>query len=52
VNKNALSERDICTKFITSAMAKGGRDVLVQVRENVALAKGRVIVLGSQFAEH
>jgi type I site-specific restriction endonuclease len=46
VDKKALSERDICTKFITPAIAKGGWDVQVQVRENVHLTKGRVIVRG------
>jgi len=46
VDKKALSERDICTKYITPAIAKGGWDVQVQVRENVHLTKGRVIVRG------
>ena len=46
VDKKALSERDICTKFITPAIAKAGWDVQAQVRENVALTKGRVIVRG------
>ncbi|MDB4991155.1 MAG: restriction endonuclease, partial [Myxococcaceae bacterium] len=46
VDKKALSERDICTKFITPALAKAGWDVHVQVRENVHLTKGRVIVRG------
>lgn len=46
MDKKALSERDICTKFITPAITKGGWDVQVQVRENVHLTKGRVIVRG------
>jgi len=46
VDKKALSERDICTKYITPAIAKGGWDVQLQVRENVHLTKGRVIVRG------
>jgi type I restriction enzyme, R subunit len=46
VDKKALSERDICTKYITPAIAKGGWDAQVQVRENVHLTKGRVIVRG------
>ena len=46
MDKKALSERDICTKFITPAIVKGGWDVQVQVRENVHLTKGRVIVRG------
>jgi hypothetical protein len=32
VDKKALSERDICTKFITPAIVKGGWDLQVQVR--------------------
>ena len=46
VDKKALSERDICTKFITPALAKAGWDVQSQIRENVHLTAGRVIVRG------
>jgi type I restriction enzyme R subunit len=46
MDKRALSERDICTKFITPAIVARGWDVQVQVRENVHLTKGRVIVRG------
>jgi type I restriction enzyme R subunit len=46
VNKGKLSERDICTKFITPAIEKAGWDVQVQVREEVSLTNGRVIVRG------
>jgi type I restriction enzyme R subunit len=46
MDKRALSERDICTKFITPAVVAGGWDVQVQIRENVALTNGRVIVRG------
>ncbi len=45
-DKKSLSERDICTKYITPAIVAGGWDVQVQVRENVYLTKGRVIVRG------
>ena len=45
-DKKSLSERDICTKYITPAIVRGGWDVQVQVRENVHLTKGRVIVRG------
>lgn len=44
MNKQALSERDICTKFITPALEKSGWDVLTQVREEFLLTKGRIIV--------
>ena len=46
MNKQTLSERDICTKFITPALEKAGWDVLTQVREEVVLTKGRIIVRG------
>lgn len=45
-DKKALSERDICTKYITPAIARAGWDVQVQVREEVHLTQGRVIVRG------
>lgn len=46
MDKRGLSERDICTKYITPAIVKGGWDVQAQIRENVYLTKGRVIVRG------
>src|ERR1039457_7190305 len=46
LNKRSLGERDICTKFITPAIAKSGWDLQVQVREEVSFTKGRVIVRG------
>jgi len=33
MNKKTLSERDICTKFITPALVKAGWDVETQIRE-------------------
>lgn len=44
--KKALSERDICTKFITPALVHAGWDVQTQIREEVHLTKGRVMVSG------
>lgn len=45
--KKALSERDICTKFITPALTVGNKwDVMGQIREEVYFTKGRVIVRG------
>src|SRR5512140_941855 len=41
-----MSERDICTKFITPAIKKAGWDELTQVREEVSFTKGRIIVRG------
>ena len=44
--KADLSERDICTKFITPALVAAGWDVYLQVREEVSFTNGRVIVRG------
>lgn len=46
MNKKALSERDICTKFISPAIEKAGWDKMSQIREEVSFTKGRVIVRG------
>jgi type I restriction enzyme R subunit len=46
VNKKNLSERDICTEFVKPALVKPGWDLQTQIREEVNLAKGRVIVSG------
>ena len=35
MNKIDLSERDICTKFITPAIQQAGWDIVAQVREEV-----------------
>ncbi|MCW5602638.1 MAG: DEAD/DEAH box helicase family protein [Nitrosomonas sp.] len=46
MNKKQLSERDICTKYITPALEKAGWDVTTQVREEFSLTNGRIIVRG------
>lgn len=46
VDKKSLSERDICTKFITPAVKKAGWDEIAQIREEVSFTKGRIIVRG------
>ncbi len=46
MNKKDLSERDICTKFITPAVEKAGWDVHTQIREECYFTKGRIIVRG------
>jgi type I restriction enzyme, R subunit len=46
VDKKSLSERDICTKFITPAVQKAGWELLSQIREQVYFTKGRIIVRG------
>jgi len=45
-NKKNLSERDICSKFITPALTAAGWDLLSQIREEVGFTKGRIIVRG------
>ena len=46
MDKKSLSERDVCTKFITPALVKAGWDKMLQVREEVSFTKGRIIVRG------
>jgi len=46
MNKENLSERDICTKFITPAVKQAGWDEMSQIREEVSFTKGRIIVRG------
>ncbi|WP_067625558.1 EcoAI/FtnUII family type I restriction enzme subunit R [Alicyclobacillus acidiphilus] len=50
MNKKDLSERDICTKFITPAIEHGGWDIKHQVREEYVFTDGRVIVRGNMTA--
>ena len=59
VNKKALTERDICTKYVTPALTQSGWDVISQVREQVHFTRGRIIVRGklvtrgkAQFADY
>jgi len=46
LDKRLLSERDICTKYVTPSMETAGWDIQTQVREEVYFTKGRVIVRG------
>jgi len=46
MSKKQLSERDICTKFITPALEKVGWNIATQVREEFPITNGRVIVRG------
>jgi type I restriction enzyme R subunit len=46
MDKKQLSERDICSKFITPAITGAGWDALLQIREEVGFTKGRIIVRG------
>jgi type I restriction enzyme R subunit len=50
MDKKSLSERDICTKFITPAVKKAGWDEMTQIREEVSFTKGRIIVRGKMVS--
>ncbi|MGO1304037.1 MAG: EcoAI/FtnUII family type I restriction enzme subunit R [Sphingomonas parapaucimobilis] len=49
-NKRSLSERDICTKFITPAVKDAGWNEMTQIREEVSFTKGRIIVRGKMVS--
>jgi type I restriction enzyme, R subunit len=46
MNKKELSERDICTKFITPSIVAAGWCVDTQIREEVGFTDGRIYVRG------
>jgi type I restriction enzyme R subunit len=46
MNKKDLSERDICSKYITPAIHQAKWDLQLQIREEVSFTKGRIIVRG------
>src|SRR5690606_24757457 len=46
MDKKQLSERDICSKFITPALTQAGWDIQTQVLEEFPFTDGRVIVRG------
>lgn len=46
MDKRSLSERDICTKFITPALRNAGWDEMLQIREDFTLPRGRINVRG------
>ncbi|MEJ5993387.1 DEAD/DEAH box helicase family protein [Pedobacter sp. Du54] len=46
MNKKTLSERDICTKFITPALENAGWDKQLQVLEEVSFTDGKIYVRG------
>ncbi|MDA8686127.1 DEAD/DEAH box helicase family protein [Robiginitalea sp.] len=46
MNKKTLSERDICTKFITPAIEKAGWDKNTQLLEEVSFTDGKIYVRG------
>ncbi|MEZ4955483.1 MAG: hypothetical protein R2825_18115, partial [Saprospiraceae bacterium] len=50
LNKKLLSERDICTKFITPAIEKAGWDMHTQFLEEVSFTAGKIYVRGKLAA--
>jgi type I restriction enzyme R subunit len=46
MNKKALSERDICSKFINPSLIAAGWNFDTQVREEVGFTDGRIYVRG------
>lgn len=50
MNKKELTERDICTKFITPHIVAAGWDLHGQIREEVAFTDGRIYVRGKIHA--
>jgi type I restriction enzyme R subunit len=48
--KKSLSERDICTKFITPAIEKAGWDTRTQILEEVSFTDGKIYVRGKLTA--
>ena len=50
MDKKKLTERDICTKFITPNLVLAGWDVESQIREEVSFTDGRIYVRGKLHA--
>ncbi len=50
MDKKSLSERDICTKYITPAIQQAGWDIQKQVLEEVFFTDGRIHVRGRMTA--
>lgn len=51
INKKELSESDICEKYITPAIVAAGWEPFNQIRREVTLTPGPVIVRGNMFEE-
>lgn len=46
IDKKSLSERDICTKYITPAIEKAGWDKITQLLEEVSFTDGKIYFRG------
>jgi type I restriction enzyme R subunit len=49
-SKKQLTERDICTQYITPAIVDAGWNIRTQMREEVYFTDGRIIVQGKLYA--
>src|SRR6476620_154843 len=49
-DKKSLSERDICTKYITPAIVSAGWDTHTQFLEEVSFTAGKILVKGRLHA--
>lgn len=50
MDKKTLTERDICTKYILPAIKQSGWDIHSQIREEVSITSGRIVVRGQMAA--
>jgi type I restriction enzyme, R subunit len=50
IDKKTLSERDICTKYITPAIQAAGWDIDKQILEEVSFTDGKIFVRGKLTA--
>lgn len=50
MNKKSLSERDICSKYITPAIQNAGWNIQTQVLEEVSFTDGKIYVRGKMTA--
>lgn len=50
MDKKSLSERDICSKFITPAIIQSGWDGIKQILEEVSFTDGKIYVRGKLTA--
>lgn len=45
--RSKLSERDVCTKYITPSIVNAGWDIHKQIREEVTFTNGRIVARGN-----
>ncbi|MFH1399451.1 MAG: DEAD/DEAH box helicase family protein [Candidatus Woesearchaeota archaeon] len=49
MDKKSLSERDICTKYITPSLVRAGWDKNTQIREEKTFTDGKIIIRGKKI---